>query len=144
MRQVHGFDHIAMPTADVERLIAFYRGLGFEILYEDRWRAGDSRFVAIRVDEHVKINVHAPELWQDERFTLRGPTAVPGSADLCFHYPGTIEECRAELAAAGVEVIRGPVTQKGGADGGQREGTSVYARDPDGNLLEWMTYPATE
>ena len=141
MKKVQGFDHIAMPTADIERLIAFYKMLGFEILYEERWRAGESKIVAIRVDEHVKINVHAPELWQDERFTLRGPTAVPGSADLCFDYPGTVAECQAELEALGVEVIRGPVTQKGGASGGQREGTSVYARDPDGNLLEWMTYP---
>ena len=140
MKKVRGFDHIAMPTADVERLIAFYKKIGFDILYEDRWRSGESRFVAIQVDEHVKINVHPPELWQDGRFTLRGPTALPGSADLCFYYPGTVVEAQSELGAAGVEVIRGPVNQKGGADAGQRDGTSVYARDPDGNLLEWMTY----
>jgi catechol 2,3-dioxygenase-like lactoylglutathione lyase family enzyme len=140
--KVEGFDHIAMPTADVERLIGFYKRLGFEIVGEERWRGGEAPFVAIRVDEHVKVNVHAPELWQNERFTLRGPAALPGSADLCFYYAGTIEECQAELAAAGVEVIVGPVSRQGGADGGQREGTSVYARDPDGNLLEWMTYSA--
>ena len=139
--KVRGFDHVAMPTSDVERLIAFYKRLGFPIIGEEQWRSGSAPFVAIQVDEHVKINVHAPELWQNERFTLRGPTALPGSGDFCFRYEGTIEECQAELAAAGVEVIVGPVNRAGGADGGTREGVSVYARDPDGNLLEWMTYP---
>lgn len=33
--------------------------------------------------------------------------------------------------------------QPGGADAGQREGTSVYTRDPDGNLIEFMTHPAS-
>ena len=130
-----------MPTSDVERLIAFYRRLGFPIIGEEQWRSGSAPFVAIQVDDHVKINVHAPDLWQNERFTLRGPTALPGSGDFCFRYDGTIEECQEELAAAGVEVIVGPVNRAGGADGGTREGVSVYARDPDGNLLEWMTYP---
>ena len=30
----------------------------------------------------------------------------------------------------------------GGGDRGRREDTSVYSRDPDGNLIEFMTYPA--
>jgi catechol 2,3-dioxygenase-like lactoylglutathione lyase family enzyme len=140
MKRVHGFDHVAMPTADIGRLIAFYKNLGFAIIGEDAWRTGQAPFVAIQVDEHVKINVHAPDLWADQGFTLRGPTALPGCGDFCFYYEGTIEECQAELAAAGVEVITGPVSRKGGADAGTRDGVSVYARDPDGNLLEWMTY----
>ena len=46
------------------------------------------------------------------------------------------------LRDAGCEITFGPVQQRGGADGGQRRGTSIYTRDPDGNLLEFMTYPA--
>ena len=45
------------------------------------------------------------------------------------------------LNAAGAEATFGPYNQQGGADGGQRMGTSIYTRDPDGNLLEFMTYP---
>ena len=139
---VRGFDHVAMPTADTEACIAYYKKLGFVILYEDEWRAGKVRNVAIQVDEHVKINVHTPDLWQDPKFTLRGPAALPGCADLCFFFDGTIEEAEEMLRAAGSELTAGPIEQRGGADAGMRRGRSVYTRDPDGNLLEFMTYPA--
>lgn len=138
--RTRGFDHVSLPTANVERLIAFYKKLDFPILYEDEWRSGAARWIAIQVDEHVKINVHPPEMWQDERFTLRGPSAKPGCGDLCFFFPGTIAEAEAFLRGAGAEIAFGPVDQRGGADAGQRKGTSIYTRDPDGNLLEFMTY----
>ena len=138
---VRGFDHVSLPTADVERLIAFYRRLGFPILYEEEWRAGAARWIGIQVDEHVKINVHAPDFWNDPAFTLRGPTALPGCGDLCFFFDGTIAEAEAMLREAGCEITFGPVQQRGGADAGQRRGVSIYTRDPDGNLLEFMTYP---
>ncbi|OAI44582.1 hypothetical protein AYO38_00375 [bacterium SCGC AG-212-C10] len=139
--RVKGFDHVSLPTPDVERLIAFYRRLGFPILHEEEWRAGTSRLIGIQVDEHSKINVHTPELWRNPKFTLKGPTAQPGCGDLCFRFDGTIEEAVAYLNEAGAPIEFGPVEQKGGADGGQRQGASVYTRDPDGNLLEFMTYP---
>lgn len=138
---VRGFDHVSLPTTDVEACIAFYRQLGFPILYEDEWRRGEVRWVAIQVDDHVKINVHPPEMWQNPKFTLRGPTALPGCGDLCFFFDGTIAEAEAFLRDAGAPLEFGPVRQRGGADAGQRLGESIYTRDPDGNLLEFMTYP---
>jgi catechol 2,3-dioxygenase-like lactoylglutathione lyase family enzyme len=33
-------DHIAIPTANAEQLIAFYKRLGFLINNEEAWRAG--------------------------------------------------------------------------------------------------------
>ena len=51
-----------------------------------------------------------------------------------------MEECQKMLAEAGVEVIRGPVQRAGGRGRGKAPSLSLYARDPDGNLLEWMTY----
>lgn len=130
-----GFDHIAMPTADAERLIAFYQRLGFAINDLAAWRAGEVGIFSIQVGDS-KINVH-PEGYTA---TLRGPTAVPGCADLCFVWEGTAEECQQMLAAAGVEVIRGPGPRKGARAGGGLPAVSLYARDPDQNLLEWMIY----
>jgi catechol 2,3-dioxygenase-like lactoylglutathione lyase family enzyme len=60
----------------------------------------------------------------------------PGNSDLCFAWPGPIEEVLAHLRANGVEVEEGPV-RKFGARGG---GRSVYFRDPDGSLLELISY----
>ena len=137
---VRGFDHVSLPSADPDATMDFYRRLGFPILYEAEFRAGEARWFGVQVDEHVKINFHGPALWQNARFTLKGPTATPGCGDLCFYFPGTIEAAEALLRAAGCEIAFGPVDQRGGADGGQRLGSSIYTRDPDGNLLEFMTY----
>ena len=130
-----GFDHIAMPTANAERLIEFYKRLGFAINDEAAWRAGEVGIFSIQVGDS-KINVH-PEGYTA---TLRGSTAVPGCADLCFVWDGAVEECQQMLADAGVEVIRGPGPRKGARAGGGLPAVSLYARDPDQNLLEWMIY----
>lgn len=130
-----GFDHIAMPTANAERLIEFYKRLGFTINDEAAWRAGEAGIFSIQVGDS-KINVH-PEGYTA---TLRGPTAVPGCADLCFVWDGAVEECQQMLAEAGVAVIRGPGPRKGARAGGGLPSVSLYARDPDQNLLEWMIY----
>ena len=62
-------DHIAMPTANAENLIAFYKKLGFHINDEAEWRAGTAHIFSIQVGDS-KINVH-PE----------GYTASPARSD---------------------------------------------------------------
>ena len=128
-------DHIAMPTENAERLIAFYKKLGFKINDEEEWRAGNARIFSIQIGDS-KINVHPEGVIAN----LRGPTAVPGCTDICFVWDGTVEECQKMLAAAGVEVIAGPGPRKGARGGGGHPSLSLYARDPDQNLLEWMVY----
>lgn len=130
-----GIDHIAMPTANAERLVAFYKKLGFPINNEEEWRAGNVPTFSIQVGDS-KINVH-PE---GHTASLRGPTAVPGCTDICFVWDGTVEECQKMLAEAGAEVIRGPVQRAGGRGRGTTPSLSLYLRDPDDNLLEFMTY----
>ena len=128
-------DHLAMPTANAERLIAFYKSLGFLINSEEEWRTGTARTFSIQVGDS-KINVH-PE---GHTASLRGPTATPGCADICFVWDGTVEECQQLLQGAGVEVIQGPVQRAGGRGRGTTPSLSLYLRDPDENLLEFMTY----
>ena len=82
----------------------------------------------------------------DEQLNLHGPgvspapvaklPVQPGNSDLCFEWPGPIEEAREHLERNGVEVEMGPV-ERSGARG---TGTSVYFRDPDGSLLEFISY----
>ena len=128
-------DHIAMPTANAERLIQFYKRLGFTINDEEEWRDGRANIFSIQIgDSKIK---RPPEGYVAG---LRGPSAMPGCGDICFVWGGTVEECQEWLAAAGVEVILGPAPRKGGRDFGRAPSLSLYARDPDDNLLEWMTY----
>ena len=130
-----GIDHIAMPTANAERLIQFYKNLGFTINDEAEWRAGTANIFSIQIGAS-KINVH-PEGYTA---SLRGPTAVPGCTDICFVWEGAVEECQKMLSDLGIEVIRGPGPRKGARQGGTLSAVSLYARDPDDNLLEWMIY----
>jgi catechol 2,3-dioxygenase-like lactoylglutathione lyase family enzyme len=138
---VAGLDHVALPTADAARLLAFYRRLGFSILGEEEWRQGTRATCAIAFGDH-KINVH-PETMVAHRgkpFYLRGPAAEPGCGDLCFVWEGGLDALLATLADAQVEVIEGPVRRLGGRGGGVTAGVSVYVLDPDQNLVEFISY----
>jgi catechol 2,3-dioxygenase-like lactoylglutathione lyase family enzyme len=41
------------------------------------------------------------------------------------------------LNRAGAKLVEGPVERQGGR---RKTGSSIYVRDPDGNLLEFMIY----
>ncbi len=126
---VRGFDHVAIPIERVEAMLAFYAALGFRV--EDH----GPRYYSVHFGEN-KINMHAPALWKSGEFDLRGPTATPGCGDFCFVWEGTVASIEAKLAGLSVPIVQGPVRLTGGAG----EGTSVYVRDPDGNLLEFIVY----
>ncbi len=126
---------MAIPTDRPEELIAFYGELGFSVPDVDEWRESGVPFFAIQFGDQ-KINVHAPAMWRNPDFELRGPTAAPGCGDFCFVWRGDAAELQQTLVRAGAEIIAGPVE----LTGGRGKGTSVYTRDPDQNLLEFIIY----
>ena len=136
---IASFDHAAIPTAKPEEMIEFYERLGFKAVGAQEWRDGKARAFSFAFGDS-KINVHPPEVWQNPKFTLRGPAAVPGCGDFCFVWDGSVEDARALLESAGAEIIEGPVDRVGGRGAGSTTGSSLYTRDPDGNLLELITY----
>jgi catechol 2,3-dioxygenase-like lactoylglutathione lyase family enzyme len=83
------------------------------------------------------INFHRPAHWQDAAFALRAAAAKPPCGDLCFVWEGTPDSLKAMLDRAGATRVEGPVARQGGR---QKAASSVYVRDPDGNLLEFMIY----
>ncbi len=60
----------------------------------------------------------------------------PGNSDVCFEWNGPIADAIAHLGRCKVAIELGPV-ERNGAKG---RGTSVYFRDPDGSLMEFMSY----
>jgi catechol 2,3-dioxygenase-like lactoylglutathione lyase family enzyme len=136
---VVAFDHVAIPTAKPEEMLRFYRALGFSAPTPEEWRAQKIPAFSIQFGDN-KINVHAPKLWQNRAFTLRGPTAQPGCGDFCFVWSGTLSDLREALKRAAAIIEEGPVERVGGRDAGRAKGMSIYTRDPDQNLLEFMVY----
>ena len=129
---VRGFDHWAITVQDIETTIAFYRVvLGCEILYEELWRAGKLPIISMRVGANV-INVH--QAGREASPHARQPT--PGSGDVCFRWDAPLEDAVALLDAHGIGIEEGPVSRPA-ADG--ELGRSIYFRDPDGNLLEFLS-----
>jgi len=119
-------DHCVIAVSDWERSNRFYRDvLGAEIDQKDA-HFGHYRFGG------WQLNVHGPGF---EGLNAERPVQ-PGNSDLCFVWSGPIEQAVEHLEAHGVEVI-GPLDGDSGAHG---PGRHVYFRDPDGSLLEFVSY----
>jgi catechol 2,3-dioxygenase-like lactoylglutathione lyase family enzyme len=120
-------DHCVVHVSDRRRSNTFYRDvLGAELV-------GDPDGVAMYRFGEQQLNVHGPGLEPDPVARL---PVQPGGSDLCFVWPGPIEDAVNHLSARAVGVELGPVRRQG-AHG---EGRSVYFRDPDGGLLELISY----
>jgi catechol 2,3-dioxygenase-like lactoylglutathione lyase family enzyme len=120
-------DHVVIAVSDWDVSNAFYRDvLGAELV---ELRPG--RY-AYRFGQR-QLNVHGPGT--DAHPLARDPVR-PGNSDLCFVWDGPVEEAAAHLEAHGVEIEEGPVDR----NGARGSGRSVYFRDPDGSLLEFISY----
>jgi peroxiredoxin/catechol 2,3-dioxygenase-like lactoylglutathione lyase family enzyme len=119
-------DHCVIHITDWERSNAFYtKVLGAELIARPvgyAYRFGDRQ-----------LNVHGPGVAPAE--VARLPVA-PGNSDLCFAWNGPIADAIRHLESCGVAIEKGPM-QRFGARGA---GTSVYFRDPDGSLMEFISY----
>jgi catechol 2,3-dioxygenase-like lactoylglutathione lyase family enzyme len=119
-------DHCVIHVSDWPRSNAFYRDvLGAELVGAGAgwaYRFGDQQ-----------LNVHGPGV---DAAPVAGVPVPPGGSDLCFVWPGPIPDAERHLRRHGVEVELGPVERRGA--GGV--GTSLYFRDPDGSLLELISY----
>jgi catechol 2,3-dioxygenase-like lactoylglutathione lyase family enzyme len=120
-------DHCVIHVSDWDRANAFYRDvLGAEVIPRG---AG----FAYRLGP-VQLNAHGPGV---QAAPLARLPVAPGNSDLCFAWDGTEAEARAHLARHGVAVELGPVPR----NGARGAGVSLYFRDPDGSLIEFIIYP---
>ena len=126
---IKGFDHVALPMEHTEEMLAFYRGLGLQVVE-------NANACSVYIGDQM-INFHRPAHWKDKSFTLRAPAAMAPCGDLCFVWDGSAESLKAMLNRALAKLVEGPVERQGGR---RKTGSSVYVRDPDGNLLEFMIY----
>ncbi|MDF3887047.1 VOC family protein [Cupriavidus basilensis] len=127
------FDHIVLNVKDVETSAAWYESvLGMQ---REDFESRTGKRVSVRFGQQ-KINLRPIGTDTEAWFTGTHPTA--GSDDLCFITRNTLESVIAHWLAHRVPIEAGPA-QRTGALGPM---TSVYCRDPDGNLIEVAAYPA--
>jgi catechol 2,3-dioxygenase-like lactoylglutathione lyase family enzyme len=119
---IESLDHLVLTVRDLDATARFYvEGLGMRLETFDEGRH------ALRFGSQ-KINLHIAGC----EFEPKAAHPVPGSTDLCFLTERPLAEISARLAALGHPIIEGPVERTGAVG----PITSIYARDPDGNLIE--------
>ncbi|MFI4919991.1 MAG: VOC family protein [Legionellales bacterium] len=126
MMKIDRLDHLVLTVQNIEKTIEFYiNALGMES-------------VSFGVNRRAltfgrqKINLHPADA------PLKPHAAQPtrGSADLCFITETPIENVIHHLVNQNISIEEGPVARTG-ATGSI---TSIYCRDPDGNLIEISNY----
>ncbi|CAH6784219.1 biphenyl-2,3-diol 1,2-dioxygenase III-related protein [Vibrio chagasii] len=124
--EISHLDHLVLTVKDIEITVNFYQSvLGMKPIQfgEGRWALSFG---------HQKINLHQ----QGKEFEPKAKHVQAGSADLCFITNTPIDEVSAHITGQGVIIEEGPVERTGAVD----KITSIYLRDPDGNLIEVSNY----
>jgi catechol 2,3-dioxygenase-like lactoylglutathione lyase family enzyme len=119
-------DHLVLTVFDVDRSAEFYERV---LELEPVTFPGGGR--GLRCGWQT-LKLHAAS-------ELMEPTAthpVPGAMSLCLVVTTSLSEVQEQLRAHDVRIEQGPVARTG-AHGSI---TSLYLRDPDGNLIEVARY----
>lgn len=126
---VDRLDHLVLNVKDIDIAASWYqRVLGMEVETFGR----DNR-TALKFGGQ-KINLRPVDTDAHSWVAARAPVA--GSGDLCFVSAVPVPDVVDHLRSCGVMIEAGPV-ERVGALGPM---TSVYCRDPDGNLIEIASY----
>ncbi len=123
---IEDIDHLVLTVRDIEATRDFYArvlGMKAETFAGGRWAL---------LFGGCKINLHQA----GREFEPKAARPTPGSADLCLVTAATPARVLARLDAMGIAVEEGPVARTGA----RGPITSVYFRDPDGNLIEVASY----
>lgn len=118
-------DHFVITVQDREACLHFYHDiLGMSIVHDHH------RYALFFND--TKINIHETK----GQFQPAAMHPEYGSQDFCLETDADIDDVMREIKTKDYPILAGPV-KRHGAKG---EMTSVYLRDPDGNLVELCHY----
>ncbi len=123
---IKAIDHLVLTITDAAATRRFYEtGLG---MTWTTFTTPDGQAREALAFATQKINIHH----QGREFDPKATHPTPGSADLCLLTDTPVTEVADHMTTLGYPTLEGP-TSKTGATGPL---TSIYLRDPDGNLIE--------
>ena len=124
---INHLDHLVLTTFNEAACVDFYtRVLGMSL----ESFVGGTPPVSRKAFKfgHQKINMHV----RGKEFDPKAHLPVPGALDLCFIANVPLDQVIAKLTHENWPIIEGPVIRTGAT----QKIRSVYARDPDLNLIE--------
>jgi catechol 2,3-dioxygenase-like lactoylglutathione lyase family enzyme len=119
--RIRSLDHLVLTVSEIAATVRFYEALGMR-----REDFGDGR-VALRFGDQ-KLNLHEAA----SEIPPHAARPTPGSADLCFLVADDLDQVADSLSRIGIPVELDPVPRTGATSAL----SSLYVRDPDGNLVE--------
>ena len=121
---VDGLFHIALNVADVARARAFYRDvIGFRVEWEPD---PDNVYLTLGRDN---LAIHKAPAGAD-----LASTSKLDHIGLILPTPDDVDRWASWLASHGVTIVAAPRTHRDGA-------RSLYARDPEGTLIQFIYHP---
>lgn len=124
--QISHIDHLVLTVKNIEETCTFYT----EVLGMNTVTFGEGR-KALSFGRQ-KINLHEV----GKEFEPKATKATSGSADLCLITDFPLSEVVNHFNKLGILIEEGPIKRTGAVG----PITSVYIRDPDGNLIEVSNY----
>ncbi|WP_349258433.1 VOC family protein [Stackebrandtia sp.] len=124
--EIARLDHLVLTVADIDATVRFYR----DVLGMRPVEFGQGRRALLFGQS--KINLHR----SGHEIKPNAARATAGSADLCLVTTTPLDRVRAHIESRGVSIEEGPVERTGALG----PITSLYLRDPDGNLIEVSAY----
>jgi catechol 2,3-dioxygenase-like lactoylglutathione lyase family enzyme len=130
-------DHIVLNVEDVDKMTAFYAEvLAMPAERLDDFKAGRVPFPSVRLNADTIIDLFPKNMWPAGGAGGRG---IGNLNHFCVAMDkGEWDALLERLEGSGVTLEEGPVA-RWGAHG---TGTSVYFRDPEGNVIEARYYEA--
>lgn len=129
---VKSLDHLVLTVRSIPKTVTFYtQHLGMK---HEKFDTHTGQRHALKFGDQ-KINLHE----SGKEFEPKAQSVQPGSGDLCFLTDENVENVKKHFDVEKIEVLEGgKVVDRTGARGKLR---SVYVRDPDGNLVEYVSPP---
>ena len=122
--------HMGLRVADLERSLAFYAALGYEVVGSvPATSLGDLTMIKLPDDPFVTIEL-----------VSRSSAGTSSGGNSLSHFVVKVESMEtvvAELAAAGIHPDEAPVSPDG-----SDEFWTAWIADPDGNRIELVQWPS--
>lgn len=128
-------DHIVLNVTDDEAMMAFYSQV-LQLAPErlEEYNAGAVPFPSVRLNAQTIIDLFPKKMWQK---TARTGQCPPNLNHFCIALRQETWNALVErLNTHSVAIEEGPVPRWGALG----TGTSIYFRDPEGNLIEARYY----
>ena len=123
---IRTLDHLVLTVANIKETCRFYCvGLG---MTRTAFTTPSGEVREALTFGTQKINLHKA----GAEFAPYAASPTPGSADLCLLSDTPLAEWIDHLALCAIPITEGPVPRTGATG----PITSIYMRDPDGNLIE--------